>query len=115
MILAPCNESLLFDNDETKLSACNFLEIYNYLPAHRCCLVMRGRSALALKSRKMPPSLSRRFDEGRPARARYVHHCREYDESELIREGGRVGCQRGAGLRTAKRTRQWATESFRRR
>lgn len=33
----------------------------------------------------MPPVLSRRFDEGRPARTRYAHH-REYDESvELIR------------------------------
>jgi len=90
-----CNESLPFDSDENEMSPRNSFEIYSYLPDRHCCSVMRGRrrSAWALKSREMPPALSRRFDEGRPARARYVHHRRRawghrWNLYVAVREGG---------------------------
>lgn len=98
--------------DVCKRSACNFLEIYNYLPVHLVvavsCVATGAESAL--KSRKTPVALSRRFDEGRPARARYVHHCREYDESELIRRArgwlNPVWDVKGTRGLTVKRARQ---------
>lgn len=64
----------------------------------------------------MPPALSRRFDEGRPARERYVHHRRR---AWVQRIGGtytrrawgwlnRAGCRKtGVGVRRSSRKGRW--------